>query len=508
MATGRSETPGAVDIAVIGAGPAGLAAAVAAADAGATVVLIDAETGPGGQFWRHPARVDDGGADDDAARDRLRDVDVAHLHHDLGTYRRLRARWDEHVASGRAVYRPRTEVWGAQRTEAAGRTAGMALHLTGDALDDSGGEISVRAVILATGAYDLQVPFPGWDLPGVMTAGGAQSLLKGHAVLAGRRVAVAGTGPFLLSVASGLARSGAEVVGVFDSAPARSWARLAAASVTQGGKMREAAGYGLDCVRHRIPVRTGWTVLRAGSRDGRELGSVTVAPLGRDGCADGTRSRTVDVDVLAVGWGFVPRLELAVALGCGTGPGATGLPAASADPAQRSTVRGVYLAGEVCGVGGAALAVAEGEIAGAVAALELGGVTTSGQRHSLARRLAAPLRRRARLRRFAAALDRAFPVPTGWRDRLSPETVVCRCEEVTAAQILAAARRYGASDSRTVKLLARPGMGWCQGRVCGYATEELVAHDAGVSPVHRPASIPVAAPVPLAELSGSLVREA
>jgi NADP-dependent aldehyde dehydrogenase len=108
--------------------------------------------------------------------------------------------------------------------------------------------------------------------------------------------------------------------------------------------------------------------------------------------------------------------------------------------------------------------------------------------------------------RFAASLGRSFPVPDAWRTALPPETVVCRCEEVTAAQILAAARRYGAGDARTMKLLARTGMGWCQGRICGYATEELVAHHAGVAPVHRPAGIPVAFPVPLGDLGGALPR--
>lgn len=512
MTTGPSEPPadvhcalnGAADVAVIGAGPAGLAAAVAAADGGASVVLIDAEPGPGGQFWRHPAPVDGAaaGADGDAGHDAApSDADVAYLHHDLRTYRRLRARWEAHVARGLGAYRPSTEVWAAERTPDGAR---IALHLTGGA---GHRESLVRAVILATGAYDLQVPFEGWDLPGVMTAGGVQSLLKGHAVLAGRRVAVAGTGPFLLSVAAGLARSGADVVGVFDAAPVRRWAGLAAAGATQPGKLREAAGYGLDFARHRVRLRSGWTVLRAQSdSDGRNLAGVTVAPIGPGGDIDETRSRVIDVDVLAVGWGFVPRLELAVALGCRTEPDATGLPVAVADAAQRATVRGVYLAGEIGGVGGAALALAEGEIAGTVAAAELDGQPSAQRRHALRRALAGPQRRRARMRRFAAALGRSFPVPDAWRTALPPETVVCRCEEVTAAQILTAARRYGAGDARTMKLLARTGMGWCQGRICGYATEELVAHHAGAAPVHRPAGIPVAFPVPLGDLGGALPR--
>jgi NADPH-dependent 2,4-dienoyl-CoA reductase/sulfur reductase-like enzyme len=509
MATGRSDGPRRAGIAVIGAGPAGLAAAVAAADVGADVVLLDAEAGPGGQFWRHPAPAGGaagvgpfaGGAPVDGVPDEndaaLGAADVAYLHHGLSTYRRLVARWDRHVSSGRGEYRRRTEVWAAEREGGSVR-----LHLARGGVGGVAGEIRAAAVVLATGAYDLQVPFRGWDLPGVMTAGGVQALLKGNAVLAGRRVAVAGTGPFLLSVASGLARSGAHVVGIFEAAPARAWGRMAAAGATQLGKFREAGGYGLAFARRRVPVHTGWTVLAAQSHGGPGLASVRVAPVGLEGAVDETRSRTVDVDLLAVGWGFVPRLELAVALGCRTEPGAGGLPVAVADGGQRASVPGVYLAGEVCGVGGAAQALVEGEIAGCMAAAELDGPPAPAQRRTLARRLATPLRRRARMRRFADTLGRSFPVPGTWREVLPPETVVCRCEEVTAADILSAARRYGARDARTVKLLARPGMGWCQGRICGYATEALVAADAGVPAVHRAPGIPVAFPVPLGAVGG------
>jgi thioredoxin reductase len=524
MTTSQSDPglPGTVtDIVVIGAGPAGLAAAVAAADTGAGVVLIDGEPVAGGQFWRHPAPAP--GADDLMKRTdtssgsrpqqsgAVREAEVAGLHHDLRHYRGLRRRLSGHVTAGLVTHLARHEVWALERvdtTPADDVDAGVPgprfiVHaVTGAPGARRETSVHARSLVLATGAYDLQLPFPGWDLPGVMTAGGVQSLLKGHAVLAGSRVVVAGTGPFLLSVASGLLRSGATVPGVFELGRPTRWLREVRAAGAAAGKLAEGLGYARDLARHRVRYRTGWTVLSA-QGDG-QLESVTVAPVDPSGNPVTAGARRIDTDVLAVGWGFVPQLELPAALGCGTCPDPNGLPIVVVDSDQRSTVPGVYAAGEICGVGGAALAVVEGEIAGGAAAAELTDRTGADR---LAERAIAPrhvhmLRRRAALRSFADALARVYPVPASWADRLPDDTLVCRCEEVTAGAIRDAATHDGASDARSVKLLARPGMGWCQGRVCGYATECLAARFSGSAPRHRPAERPVAAPVPLGLVAG------
>ncbi len=505
MAVGGVHAEGIVtDVAVVGAGPAGLAAAVAAAAAGAAVVLIDSEPVVGGQFWRHPAPAPVSGIGP------LREAEVAGVHHNLRRYRSLRRRLAGHVAAGTVTHLAGHEVWALEPLP----TGGAGCDARGDAEEAPEPRFAVyatagapgarrettvhaRSLVLATGAYDLQLPFPGWDLPGVMTAGGVQSLLKGHAVLAGRRVVVAGTGPFLLSVASGLLRSGATVPGVFEAARPTRWLREVRAVGAAAGKLAEGLGYARDLALHRVRYRTGWTVLRASGED--RLQTVTVVPLDSAGHPVTAGSRSIAADVLAVGWGFVPQLELPVALGCGTTQDPHGLPVVVVDSEQRSSVPGVFAAGEICGVGGAAMAVVEGEIAGTTAAEEL---TTRTGADRLAERAIDPrrvhlLHRRDAWRAFAGALARAYPVPAGWIDRLDGDTLVCRCEEVTAGAIRAVAIRDGAADARSAKLLARPGMGWCQGRVCGYATECLAARTAGTTPRHPPTERPIAAPVPL-----------
>jgi D-hydroxyproline dehydrogenase subunit alpha len=347
-----------------------------------------------------------------------------------------------------------------------------------------------RALVLAPGAYDRQVPFPGWTLPGVMTAGGVQALLKGSATVAGRRVLVAGTGPFLLPVAAGLATAGATVVGVHEASGTAGWARHPMTLVRNASKLGEGAGYAATLARRRVPYRLRSTVLEAHGDD--ELREVTVARLDSSGEVRPGSERRVAVDVLAVGWGFTPQLELPLALGCATRVDVDGSLVAVVDDEQRTSVEGVYVAGEACGVGGAALAVVEGRIAGAAAA----GATTAAPARRRDRR------QRAALRSFAQAMHRTYPVPTAWLERMRPDVLVCRCEEVSASRLRQVVEELGADDPRSAKLMARVGMGWCQGRVCGYAAACLVAHWTGTEPDHAQlASRPVAAPVPLGALA-------
>jgi NADPH-dependent 2,4-dienoyl-CoA reductase/sulfur reductase-like enzyme len=490
--TSRSEPnspvtePGAHDVAVVGGGPAGLAAAVAAVEAGARVVLLDAGTRPGGQYWRHPVRA--GAASPEGSRP-LTDDEVAHLHHGLPQFRRLEEALEAAVSAGRAVVRAEHQVWTVGRTTAgvlevravAGRGAAAREHV-----------VRARSLVLAPGAYDRQIPFPGWDLPGVFTAGGAQALLKGQGVVAGRRFLVAGTGPFLLSVAAGLASSGARVVGVHEAASARGWLPRAGTVVRNVGKLGEGAGYAATLLRHRVPYRARSTVVAAHGET--ELTSVTVARLDASGQVRPGTERVVEVDALAVGWGFTPQLELPLALGVQTRVDVDGSLVVTVDEEQRTSVDGVFVAGEACGVGGAALAVVEGEIAGAAAA------RTAGR---AARRPTASLRRqRAGLRAFAEAMHRVYPVPSGWTARAGEDTVVCRCEEVSVGRLRESADD-GAQDARSAKLLTRVGMGWCQGRVCGYASACLLAEASGTP--YAPGSVgtrPVAVPVRLGALAG------
>ncbi|MEU4831753.1 FAD/NAD(P)-binding oxidoreductase [Streptosporangium sp. NPDC023615] len=446
------------DLAVVGAGPAGVAGALTAALAGLDVVLLDGAARPGGQYFRRPAEGFN------AAR-------PGALHtsgHGLDGFTR---RWE--LLGERAEVLLRHRVW------AAGRTGGtITLHCLEGDREERPRTVTARALLIATGAYDRPLPFPGWDLPGVLTAGAAQALLKGDLVLAGRRIVVAGTGPFLLPVAAGLADAGARVLGVYE---ANSGFGLAAHPLLAAGRAGEALGYAARLARHRIPYRGRRAVVAAHGRDA--LTHVTVATLD-----DGWRpvaTRTVECDTLAVGYGFVPQLDLPVQLGCATRRDHDGGAVVAVDAGMRTSVPGVYAAGESTGVGGAALAEVEGRLAGRAAAADLGRPTAPAGPVSPDPALT---RRRERLAAFARALQEAYPVRPGWQDWLHDDTLVCRCEEVPLSAVREA-QAMGAADARSVKLLARPGMGWCQGRICGYAISCLAGEDP--APARRPIAHPI-----------------
>ena len=460
------------DVLLVGAGPAGLAcAATILAHSDLSVVVLDAGHGPGGQYWRQPAPA--------AGANALVPGELADLHHDQTTFTELLQEVQRGRAEGRLELRSEQHVWSLVRDG-----EGFAAHTVDRAGGPNrtvGSTTRARAVLVATGAYDRALPFPGWDLPGVMTVGGLQALLKGGGVAAGRRVAIGGTGPFLLPVAAGLARRGSTVVGVYEANRPTLWLREARAVARNPAKLGEGAGYAGTLIRHRVPVRTGRMIVAAHGTDRVE--AVTVARLDRGGRPVVGSEQRLAVDAVGVGWGFTPQLDLAVTLGVDRRPDAAGSEVVAVDDLQRTSRPGVYAAGEVCGVGGAALAVAEGTLAGAAIVADLG---RGAAPESLVRQ---GRRSVDRLRGFADAILRAHPVPAGWADRLEPQTVVCRCEEVPYAAVRTAIDERGAGDARQVKQLTRTGMGWCQGRVCGYAAGLLTCGAPGPA-VERHVSAP------------------
>lgn len=478
MADSRSDAPGSpggragepigVDVAVIGAGPAGLAAAVAAAGRGANVALLDLGPAPGGQYWRHPpADPADPGKG---------------LYHRWPTFRRLAAAVDAYRAAGRCRYLPEHAVWS--------MTGRGPFTVCATAGERERAPVTVRAaaVVVATGAYDRPLPFPGWDLPGVMSAGAAQALVKGSRQLPGRRVLVAGTGPFLLPVAAGLLALGADVLGVAEANDPFGYLRHPGRTAAAWRKWPEAAGYARRLARCRVPLWRRRAVVEAVGDD--RLRAVRIAPLDADWAPAGAESRVVETDVLAVGYGFVPNIDLLTAAGCESRRDAHGSLVAVVSENQQTSVPGIFAAGETTGVGGADLALIEGEIAGRAAA---GRGERLPPRSSLARS-------RQRLRRFAGLLDAVHPVGAAWPGWLTEDTTICRCEEVTVAAMRERLADLDDADPRTVKLLTRAGMGWCQGRMCAPAVRTLHGQPAAGAPaaVERR---PLAQPVTLAALA-------
>lgn len=449
------------DLAVVGAGPAGLAAAVTAARAGCRVALLDSGPRLGGQYWRHQ---DDSG----------------HGHRAWSVFAALRA----DLLDSEVDYSAGAAVW---FVESGG--GGYTLHVEGHP------PVSARRLVIATGAYDRALPFPGWDLPGVVTPGAAQALLQGSGVAVGTRVVVAGAGPFLLPVATGLLEAGVRVAGVYEAGAPLRYARRPGALAL--GKLREATRYVAMLARHRVPYRPRHAVAAAWGSSG--VSSVDVVRLDHRGYAVPDSSRSVACDAVAVGYGFTPQLELPLSLGCTTRLDVDGNLVLDVDVAGRTSVPGVYAAGEVTGVGGADLALAEGKLIGSVVAIAAGRPSPFTD-PELTRLLSA----RSAHRRFAHLMHEVHAPPAGWLSWLDEQTLVCRCEEVPMAQLRSAVTELGATDARTVKGLCRPGMGWCQGRVCGYATAAITASLCGralsTADLIGFARRPIAQPVTLGEL--------
>ncbi|MFB7908978.1 FAD-dependent oxidoreductase [Kitasatospora sp. NPDC056076] len=447
------------DLAVVGAGPAGLAAAVTAADLGLRCVLLDGADRPGGQYYRHPAPGLGASRPD-------------RLHHRWPVYAGLAARLEAHP---RADFRGGHQVWALERT-----ADGFALHVTRGPQAADRATLRAGAVLLATGAYERQLPFPGWTLPGVVTAGGAQAMLKAGLVLPGRRIVVAGSGPLLLAAASSLVAAGAEVPAVVEASGYLGYARRPGVLAAVPAKLVEGAGHGGALLRHGVRLRPRSAVVEAHGTD--RVTGVTVARLDADWRPLPGTERRIACDALAVGHGLLPQIDLATELGADTLTGPDGAVALRVDARLRTSVPGLWSAGETNGVGGADLALAEGELAAHAVAGVLPGRALLG--------------RRARLREFAALMAAAHRPGPGWTGWLRPDTDVCRCEEVPVARIAEAVEELGAGDPRTVKLLTRAGMGWCQGRMCGPAV-------ACLSGAAEPGADrrPMACPVPLSQLA-------
>jgi NADPH-dependent 2,4-dienoyl-CoA reductase/sulfur reductase-like enzyme len=462
------------EVAVIGAGAAGVAATVVAARSGCRVTLIDTGERPGGQYYR--------GAD-------MSSLPASGL-----SYAAIAGDLDRLIAAGAVDYRPRSTAYALEREieHLLVRTRGDDRHR------DDVDVVSAGTVVLAAGAFDRPLPFPGWTLPGVMTGGGAQSLVKGQGVLPGRRVVVAGTGPFLLAVAATLLEHGAHVAAVVEANdPVMGSLRQMRGLAAGLGKSGDLTRFLSALARHRVPYLRRHRVVEAVGDD--RVTGVRIARVDADWHPLPGTDRLIECDAVSMGFGFVAQLDLAAQVGARIVPGADGGLAVHVDDDQVTSVPGLLAAGEVTGIGGVDAARVEGLVAGAAA------VGRSGRGSALsASALDGARRDVARWRRFAASLHATFPVRTGWVDSVREDTLVCRCEEVPVSRVREAVA-LGARDARTVKLLSRAGMGWCQGRMCAAAVDGLCGFD-DIASLQGASYRPVAVPVPLGALAAEAVE--
>jgi NADPH-dependent 2,4-dienoyl-CoA reductase/sulfur reductase-like enzyme len=318
-------------------------------------------------------------------------------------------------------------------------------------------------LIVATGATDRVLPVPGWTLPGVYTLGGAQVALKFQGCAIGSRVVLAGTGPLLYLVAWQYAKAGVDVAAVLDTARFGDQLAAVPAMLRQPAVFLKGVHYVAWLRAHRVPVRRGVRLLRI---EGDERVRAVV-------WSEAGREHRLDCDAVGFGHALRSETQLADLLGCRFAFAPlhrAHLP--ERDAAGRSSVAGVYLAGDGAGIMGADAAEWAGELA-ALTLLADHGMAVDTQR-------AAVLQQRlARLTGFRAGLERAFPFPSDWAAHAPDELVVCRCENVTAGELRRSVADDGADELNRLKALTRVGMGRCQGRMCGVAAAEILAHATG-----------------------------
>ena len=431
------------DVLVIGGGPAGLAAGAVVAEAGLSVALVDERATLGGQIYKQPGQG-------------FEVRDPAGLGRD---YMRGRALIDAIEQSGARLLT---------------RTSAVAIEGDEVVLLEEGERtraVTARRILLAPGAHDRPVVFPGWTLPGVITAGGAQALVKTQRILPGREIVFAGSGPLALAFPAQLRDYGANVTLVLEAGPApgpRDLLRMARAAAGNGELLRDAARYRAALLRSRTPLRYRRIVVRAEGDERVE--AVVHAAVDRDWrVVPGSEQRTA-ADALCVGYGFFPSVELLRLAGCELGYDEDlGGPVAVRDAWMRTTVPGVFAAGDGTGVSGSHVAIAEGRLAALAIALDLGALDVD----EVDRRAPSdPLgdAAQAGVRALAAGAARDRP---GIYELATEDTVVCRCESVTRAQLDRAVDATG--DMNVVKGLTRAGMGLCQGRNCQRQIASMIA---------------------------------
>lgn len=451
-----------VELAIVGGGPAGLAAAIEAAAGGVSVILIDAYEQPGGHYFKPlPAAFQPAAGDWDERRAALQSLMAS-------------------VSELGVEVLSETAVWGVfpkekladTRTDAPARREssreGFALYLHGP---HPIRRVEAKFLILATGAYDRPMPFPGWTLSGVITPGAAQMLLRGQGILPGRRVLVAGSGPLPLAVGAGLAEAGAHVVAVLDVAAWwEGWRAMPAAWWGQGARLREAWHYWRTLQAHHVPILSRHTVFRALGEG--EVQAAVIGQVDAQGRPLWHTERTVTIDTLCVGFGFLPNIALSRHVGCQhIYDAGLDICAPQHDAVMSTDVPGVFVAGDATGVGGKDLAMLQGRLAGLGVLKALGHLPPK----SAEKRMRELARQVDREERFLRMLRHRLRPRPGLLELISDDTIVCRCEEVTAGQIREAVAD-GARDVRGVKVRTRVGMGPCQGRYCEMVVGALVAH--------------------------------
>ena len=446
----------AIDVLVVGAGPAGLAAATSAASAGASVTIVDERHMLGGQFYKQP--------NTDFAQRALKNDRQAADGRDLIAQAQMLG---VSILSG-------VTVWGAARDE----NAACVVSCLGP---NGAFYCRPRMLIIATGAYERPPAIPGWTLPGVMTAGAAQTLLRSYGTLPGRRIVIAGNGPLNIQVAVEILKMGGDVVALAERARAP-WSRPAEAmSLLRHNPVLAIKGMRELKRLESAGVKVAWqSQITSLSGDGKVETAMMQGPDG---------ATLVEADTVLLGGDFTSSSELSRLLGCAHQVDPDGQFRAVCDETGMSSLPDVYIIGEAARFGGAHVAMAEGRLVGVAIAAKLGLNVPPD---------ASASRRLVRARSFQAALWRLFE-PSTSTAQVPDDTLACRCERVSIGALRSAVR-HGPPDIATLKRLTRAGMGRCQARYCNATLTALTARPLNETVGVLAPQMPLR-PVPLAALA-------
>ena len=439
----------AIDLAIVGAGPAGMAASLVACQHGLNVLVIDDQQNPGGQILRRPPT-------EFSFTNWLPEPVYGQLHRLYRSYGDLKN--CTHLGNSQVL----------------GVTAHgdkFTLHVHGPA---GLNHINAGRVLLASGCYDMPWPIPGAQLPGVMTAGGIQAFVKSQRIVPGRRFVFAGTHPLQLIVAKQVADAGGDVAGVFFFKPIQSFLRLLQNPAALF-RQRSSIYYFFQALaslrQRRIPIGFGCGQVHIKGELSLQGVEISV----------GNKSRSINCDRLGLCFGFLTNNNLARQTGvhCDWSEQQGGW-IVQHDQGMRTSVAGIYVAGETTGVAGANVAILEGQVA-ALSVSHDAGILDQKPYHQAVNKLLTPLRHANQFAKLLARL--AYPGGEMTRAALKPVSQLCKCEEIT----LASAREIltqnpDICDLNAFKLLSRCGMGHCQGRYCHYHSRILLAFERQLSP--------------------------
>lgn len=440
------------ELIIIGAGPAGIQAAITASELEVEVTLIDSQPSVGGQYFKQ--------------------VPEEFNIHDSSSHQKQASELFNKLNNSRVKYLPETLVWGIFHNP---KTDLWQVTLQGESCPS---RIESAFIIIATGAYDRSIPFPGWDLPGVITAGAAQIMIKNQGILPGKQVIVSGTGPLQLAAASNLIEAGAKVQAVLECNQ-----KLFIRGIHhlpsiwgQWRRLQEGFQYTENLIKTKTPYRIGWSVIKA---DGFEkVEEATIGKLDSVGNPIQKSYQKIAVDAVVVGYGLTPSTEFFRLLDVDMRYSKSeGIFLPKRNEFFQTNAQGIYAVGDCAGIGGAKLAMQEGKIAAIDVAVQSGKTSLTNMETTLNQ----IERKLNREQKFAKMLGEIFSLPDGLFSFAQPDTIICRCEQISLSEIKEAIS-FGAQSVTDIKNITRSGMGNCQGRTCGSILSQILAKEARCNP--------------------------